>query len=221
MPPFDAGPRLAGWFGKLPALGDFAGRRLPEVFTERWDQWLVGGLEASRAALGEQWLDAFLHAPLWHFALMPGLIDEQPWCGVMMPSVDRVGRYFPLTIGAAVALPTSVEELRRLHQWLHALAEAALASLQTGHTVEALEACLAGLPAGAIGTAAARTAADPWPVEGDDFGAAMTTAALDCLWQRCAASSLWWHMGAPLIRRFAGLPQAGDFQSLLAAPARP
>ena len=29
-----------GWYGKLPASGDFATRRLPPSFIEPWDAWL-------------------------------------------------------------------------------------------------------------------------------------------------------------------------------------
>lgn len=90
-----------GFFGKLPSRGDFVSRRLPKDFVDRWDAWLQGGLAASRAALGRDWLEVYLTSPIWRFALAPGVCGEQGQVGVMMPSVDKVGRYFPLT--AAVA----------------------------------------------------------------------------------------------------------------------
>lgn len=89
-----------GWFGKLPMLGDFAQRRLPPLFVEKVDAWLSQGMAASREALGEAWLETYLGAPLWCFAWSPEVIDESWWFGVMMPSVDAVGRYFPLVVAA-------------------------------------------------------------------------------------------------------------------------
>ena len=49
---------LPGWYGKLPALGDFASRRLPPEFVEPWDRWLAAGLAAWREHDAD-WLDAF------------------------------------------------------------------------------------------------------------------------------------------------------------------
>ena len=34
------GTGVPGWFGKLPGLGDFASRRLPDTFVAAWDRWL-------------------------------------------------------------------------------------------------------------------------------------------------------------------------------------
>src|SRR5690606_10627892 len=92
-----------GFYGKLPSRGDFVSRRLAQDFVGHWDAWLQQGLAASQAALGERWLDVYLTSPIWRFAVAPGLIAEAGYVGVLVPSVDRVGRYFPLT--AALALP--------------------------------------------------------------------------------------------------------------------
>lgn len=53
---------------------------------------------ASQRVLGAGWLDLFLVSPAWHFALEAGVGSDVGLCGVMIPSVDRVGRYFPLTV---------------------------------------------------------------------------------------------------------------------------
>ena len=89
---------VAGWFGKLPMLGDFASRRLPDAFIGPWDEWLQASLASSRSATGDRWLDLYLTFPVWRFALPAGLIGDRCWIGVLLPSVDRVGRCFPLTI---------------------------------------------------------------------------------------------------------------------------
>ncbi|WP_244818026.1 type VI secretion system-associated protein TagF [Caballeronia sp. Lep1P3] len=95
-------PGAAGCFGKLRSNGDFVTRRLPASFVVPWDAMLQAGLVASRDALGSAWLDAYLTAPVWCFALAGDVIGSGAWAGVLMPSVDAAGRYFPLTIVAPV-----------------------------------------------------------------------------------------------------------------------
>jgi type VI secretion system protein ImpM len=94
---------LAGFFGKLPARGDFVCLRLPRAFTAPWDSWVASMLAGSRDALGPGWLDAWLEAPVWRFALPAGLCGPLAALGLMLPSVDRAGRYFPLTFAALFA----------------------------------------------------------------------------------------------------------------------
>src|SRR5687768_4511338 len=91
----------AGWFGKLPALGDFASRRLPDAWIAPWDEWLQAELVNARAALGDDaWTAVYMVAPVRRFWLAPGLLTSQAWLGVLMPSVDSVGRHFPFTLAA-------------------------------------------------------------------------------------------------------------------------
>ena len=70
-----------GWYGKLPANGDFITRRLPPSFIEPWDAWLNAMLLGSRERMGAGWRDAFLSAPAWRFVLAPGVLGEQGWAG--------------------------------------------------------------------------------------------------------------------------------------------
>ncbi len=63
------------------------------LFVDPWDAWLQRGIERSQDVLGEDWLPAYLQAPLWRFGLVPGICGEHGATGVLMPSVDRVGRY--------------------------------------------------------------------------------------------------------------------------------
>jgi type VI secretion system protein ImpM len=89
-----------GLFGKLPSHGDFLRRRVSDAFVDAWDSWLRECLPASRTALGERWLDLYLTSPAWRFVCAAGTCGPLPVIGVMVPSVDRVGRYFPLTLVA-------------------------------------------------------------------------------------------------------------------------
>jgi type VI secretion system protein ImpM len=42
----------------------------------------------------------YLTSPIWRFGLAPGVCGARGWGGVLMPSVDRVGRYFPMAVVA-------------------------------------------------------------------------------------------------------------------------
>jgi type VI secretion system protein ImpM len=137
---------IPGWFGKLPALGDFASRRLPESFLAPWDHWLQQALVASREALGERWLDIYLNAPIRRFWIAPGLLGQGGWAGVLTPSVDRVGRHFPLTIAVALgaADPGSLAQVMAARSWFDRIEALALQVLNLTFSVEQLEEGLAG-----------------------------------------------------------------------------
>lgn len=98
-----------GFYGKLPSHGDFLRRRVSDAFVGVWDGWLQECLTASRASLGERWLEIYLTSPVWRFACAAGVCGPTPMIGVMAPSVDRVGRYFPLTLVAE--LPREIPQL--------------------------------------------------------------------------------------------------------------
>jgi len=118
-----------GFYGKLPSEGDFVTRRLPWEFTSAWDDWLQQGLQASRNALGANWLALYLSAPIWRFQLAPGVCGPLGWRGLFFASVDRVGRYFPLTLAFAEAGAPSLASLSAdAGAWI-ALEDAALAGL--------------------------------------------------------------------------------------------
>jgi type VI secretion system protein ImpM len=134
-----AGPpqALPGWFGKLPGIGDFAHRRLPAPFQQGWDNWLQEGLAGLRARHAGDWPASYLASPLWCFALGAGTVDANPWIGVLMPSVDGVGRYFPFTL--ARVFDDGIDEF---DWWAHA-ADTALEALDTDLDAERFEALLA------------------------------------------------------------------------------
>jgi type VI secretion system protein ImpM len=88
----------SGYFGKTPILGDFIKYNLPRSFIEPWDDWLQSAIYQSKEELQTLWLDYFLTSPIYFFALTPGICDENSWLGLIMPSVDSAGRYFPLTL---------------------------------------------------------------------------------------------------------------------------
>ena len=102
-------PVEVGLFGKLPSHGDFLRRRASDAFVDAWDAWLRECLADSREALGERWLDVYLTSPAWRFVCAAGACGPAPVIGLMVPSVDRVGRYFPFTLVAR--LPEEVNPI--------------------------------------------------------------------------------------------------------------
>jgi type VI secretion system protein ImpM len=136
-------PRL-GFSGKLPARGDFVARGLPRGFTEAWDAWLSEVMPGSRAILGEAWLPAWMEAPIWHFALPGGLCGPDAVAGVLLPSVDRAGRHWPLTLAAV--LPGFPGAPVPAAAWMMALEEAGLEAVLSDAAPEAIEERLAAAP---------------------------------------------------------------------------
>jgi type VI secretion system protein ImpM len=190
----------AGWFGKIPALGDFASRRLPPEFIQPWDQWLSNELPSAQQALGADWLQRYLSAPAWRFMLAPGVVDARPWCGLLLPSVDRVGRQYPLTFAASFTAP-----IESLHPWWNTLIEVAARLQDPGFDADALEAELLasqGRPPAPPGAGRIESAAAPQP------------SGLE------AGSSQWWPRlrnppGDGPLQTLAGLPRGAHFVRLI------
>jgi len=138
---------VQGFFGKIPSLGDFVTRDLPREFLDTWDDWLQRSIAESKAALGDAWLDTYLTSPIWRFVLLPGVCGESGWAGILMPSVDKVGRYFPLTF--ASSLSDSVQPFQVIQDgadWFAAAETLALSVLQEESVdVDALQLSVAAL----------------------------------------------------------------------------
>lgn len=134
-----------GYFGKIPARGDFITCRLAPGSAEMWDAWLSLLTQAAREAAGDAWPEAWLTAPLWHFALGAELVPAPGAAGVLIASVDRVGRMFPFTIiGPAAGVPGDA--------WADAIEALALDALDDGFNPDTLDDALVELgppPAGA------------------------------------------------------------------------
>lgn len=92
-----------GCFGKVPAHGDFVWQGLPASLVTPWDNWIQSELIRLKEEQPDDWLDTYLCSPMWRFLLRDDALGSETWCGVIAPSVDVVGRYFPITI--ATALP--------------------------------------------------------------------------------------------------------------------
>lgn len=124
----------SGFYGKLPCRGDFVQRRAPQPFVDVWDAWLQESLHASRELLGAHWLEIYLTSPVWRFVLSEGICGELPYAGVLMPSVDRVGRYFPLTVLLPLPVDSCLFEMASGagRAWFDAAEELARGALDAG-----------------------------------------------------------------------------------------
>jgi type VI secretion system protein ImpM len=137
-----------GLFGKLPSKRDFIAPYAPRRFLDVWEPWMQGALAASRQSLGERWQEAFLKAPIWRFWLGADLCGATV-AGAFMSSLDRVGRYFPLTVFAFADEdpPIPPPELEPHDTWFAAAEEFLLSTLDENVSFEAVSAELDRLPA--------------------------------------------------------------------------
>lgn len=137
-----------GWTGKLPSSGDFLSRRVDPAFAAPWEQWLLAMLAGSRERLRERWQESFLSAPAWRFVLAPGVVSPEAWCGVMVPSVDSVGRYYPLTLVCGLAAtPFDPEQgLKALGSWFAMVEMLATEALSPSIEIGAFDDSIAALP---------------------------------------------------------------------------
>ncbi len=149
---------IPGFYGKLPILGDFVSRHLPKDFIEPWDNWLQHSIAVSKQELGENWLKTYLTCPIWRFALTPGLCGENGWMGVMMPSVDRVGHYFPLTIAVPISEHKHSPSLLCLNNdWYLELEKVALTALEDELDLHSLALLLNNISTASVSTLLAQT----------------------------------------------------------------
>ncbi|AZV81075.1 type VI secretion system-associated protein TagF (plasmid) [Parasedimentitalea marina] len=214
-----------GAFGKIPSVGDFFRLSPPTGFTRVWDAWLQGLLLTGQGAHGPYWDGYYMTAPIWRFTLSAGLAGPQKVMGVLMPSVDRVGRRFPLTLMASLPTPgpASLDHLSEA-KLFEQLEDVALAALEDDMTREKLS---QDLTACTVPVQRAHS-----PIRGAEgcllMTGASTPAALpnllagDLLDQRISGASLWTAIldGAPRLMVCQGLPTGKAALGLfdLAAP---
>lgn len=205
---------------------------LPRDFTDPWDDWIQTALGQSQQQLGEQWLDIYLTSPLWCFALGPSQCGQTAWSGVLMPSVDAVGRYFPLTIAAPLGADANLLTVpEAAADWFAAVEVLARLSLDDGFDLSDFEQQLAvlGLPASRPAPQPAEDEAEPASRLENAWRYGMPQASqtrLDCpallheaLGRLLYSYSLWWTGGsrriAPSYLFCQGLPPAQGYSAML------
>lgn len=216
-----------GWYGKLSTLGDFAQRRVPAHWVQRCDAWLSDLMRELPQVLGPRWLETYLTAPVLRFAWAPGVVDMRWWFGVLMPSCDNVGRYFPLVVAQSRAQPpVDRAGLEHLERWYAVLARAAVHTLEDGGSLQSFEQALAQAPSWPAGATAGslppQNGEGPWQGLAAPAGAPLATwmamLASGELLERLAGCSLWWPRAdarQATLRWGAGLPTVSELGRLL------
>ncbi|MFT7595858.1 MAG: type VI secretion system protein ImpM [Paracoccaceae bacterium] len=207
-----------GAFGKMPSVGDFFRFAAPPGFVAAWDDWIQRGMLDVQTALGGAWDDHYMSTPIWRFCLSPGLAGPQKVIGVLMPSVDRVGRRFPLTLMAALQTPGPAQLdhfcEEPLFLWLE---DTALAALDDTMTRERLEQILAAVPPPQFrGNAPVRAAGSSLILTQTGPEGLLPDLAAGLLAGRFAKPSIWSALvnDRPRLMISEGLPQGPDMQGL-------
>lgn len=224
----------AGLYGKLIAKRDFIAIDLPQGFLAKWEPWLHGAVTNANLQLGARWQQTFFTAPLWRFWLGREVLGV-PVMGVLMPSMDGVGRQFPLCL---VAAPTEGRQFRTPFQdqqaaWFEAAEDFLLSTLDEGVPFEAT---LAGLNALAApdaplspdlpeGVSAVSGGLLALTIQPDQHDLPLRLAQYARLQREEPRLSYWWTIGGegfpPTALIVEGLPEQSLFLRMLASPVRP
>jgi type VI secretion system protein ImpM len=190
--------------------GDFVSKGLPASFIDPWDAWLQEIVVGSQQQLGDDWLNYYLTSPIYRFVLAPGICGENGWLGIMIPSVDRVGRYYPMTIVTMNHLNINpFVALEHATEWFTKVEALALSSLddnfnlqQFNREIDVLKAevlfnnCEPLIPTEQI-TKQMTTHAWQSSMEGNQTISTVLPCFLDnLLKEHCFAYSLWWTQGS-------------------------
>ena len=217
---------LCGLFGKVPQQPDFVSHHLPRAFQDTWHAWLRSGIGVSQDHLQEDWQNVYLTSPVWRFALGPGVCGGAAVFGVLIPSIDEIGRCFPLAVAHAGDHAPWAAYLSDT-AWFDAAEEVALAALSEHVRYSQLVERLEGLPLPDFEPLPAyRTAGNP-----DCVGRVVSLAdgteprdaamgLLDHAWGRLLGGySLWWTSGSDYVEESfvitPGLPSAGQLTAFL------
>lgn len=128
---------VPGFYGKLPATGDFVSRRLPGDFVRVWDRWLAQHIVP---LLG---VEAWPRSTALRF--LAGRASFGASAGIVVQSADKVGRRFPLSVVAR--LSEAPVRLAYADAWFDGVESAAFAAQRGELTPDELDAALTALPA--------------------------------------------------------------------------
>ncbi|WP_180982478.1 type VI secretion system-associated protein TagF [Methylocella silvestris] len=199
-----------GLYGKLPSKRDFIAFSAPRAFLRLWEPWIEHGLAFGHArGSEEEWAEAFNSAPIWRFWLGPALCGEA-FIGAFMPSVDALGRMYPLTLIGAAAGEERLDppDVDPRELWFASVEQLLLDALDLETPLPALLARLKTL------------CASPAPDENTGVLAG-AFARMRAELQDCAPdeASFWWTIGGPAFPPLAlaqiGMPPEAAFADML------
>ena len=203
--------RCLGVLVALMGLGALLTILLQDELIEAWAEGNPGAREILREGGVEALKASSMSVPAF-----------APVVGVMVPSVDRVGRYFPLTIATELPSHTAVADavFAGAH-WFAGLEEAALGMLDSGQGPDDLDAALANLAFKLPQTAAVEESVGaPQALRSTEAFEWVAKARALAAWsQEKGWRALWWTRGrvdgGPLMFASSALPTAAEFAKLL------
>jgi len=223
-----------GLFGKLTAKRDFIALFAPRTFLDQWEPWMQSGMAASRDLLGGGWQQAFLSAPIWRFWLGSDICGATV-AGAFMPSLDGVGRYYPLTLFAYAdpAMAIMPPDLDAQNEWFHGVEDYLLTTLDKNASFEQTSAALDQLaPPSAVASAVGTD--EMVRVAEGTLAAHATDSTLPALFGKLreenfasiySAASFWWTIGGgdyqPLALCCRRMPDPFLFASMLTGRLEP
>ena len=218
----------SGYYGKLPSRGDFLSWRLPRAFVEVWDSWLQEAIACSRNQLGEEWLSCYLTSPVWRVLMSAGALSNEGFAGVLIPSVDRVGRYYPFLV--ACQLRDNCDALALMGQdqaWFVRAERLALDALDEAIDIDELDEGISALgmpepPSAVTGVPSRPRSTLSWRLSirsVDQVADALPDLTADLFPRVFPVFTLWWTDGServePSFLICPGLPQPASFAALL------
>ncbi|NOQ64400.1 MAG: type VI secretion system-associated protein TagF [Methyloprofundus sp.] len=224
---------IDGYYGKVSTRGDFVSRGLPVSFINPWDSWLQEAILSSQQQLGKNWLNCYLTGPIYRFSLASGICGEQSWLGIMMPSVDSIGRYYPMTIVVQNYLHTNpFTALQEATEWFVRAEELALSSLSEEFDLQLFNQQLAELkievfsqndntqvPAPPLAQHGASQAWQSRLSVGQDISHVLPRFMDNLLKENCFSYSVWWTAGSEQVSASLlvceGLPPFDGIASML------
>ncbi|QND54720.1 type VI secretion system-associated protein TagF (plasmid) [Phyllobacterium sp. 628] len=203
---------LAGYYGKVPSKGDFISRRLDRDVRSKFDQWLQLALQSSRDMLADEWMELYLNAPIWRFYLEANICGPYPVVGMMIPSVDKSGRYFPFLVAAQIPdFALSVASIAQADEWLHSLESTLLSVLDDEFDIDYFDRQLTkrAFDLGALESPGTGVSAEAT--------SAFAPLAAALAGSKRGAQSVWWTSGSdrrkPGMSIYPGWPAAAAFAS--------
>ncbi len=214
-------------FGKLASKRDFVAVQAPRRFLDVWEPWIQSSMSASRQELGNAWQAAYLKAPIWRFWLGEDLCGTTTM-GAFMPSVDGIGRYFPLTAIASAeegeAIPPPETDPQA--DWFAATEDFLLSTLDHRVTYEAIADGLVRLalpfaeqPSGTEDLVALPEGMIAFVASERSFADAFASMRRASPAKVCSSSTFWWTIGGegfkPAALSARGMPDPFLFTEML------
>lgn len=201
-----------GVLGKLPSKRDFVRHEMPSRLTSLLDPWLHDAMAALRTELGSDWTARFLNAPIWRFWLGARLAGGS-CLGAVMPSVDGVGRYYPLVLAGTWDEMVPPPEFETNDAWFEGAEAALLGALADDGSFESLTGNAAALPPPQFGL--------PIPDTGEGLPAMFATLRHAQMRDVYGTLSFWWAMPSetvgPIPRAMVrqGMPRPSEYVTMI------